>query len=194
MPKTAHRPSSSWLWFGILSCCAVGCGSADDRLVQLSEKSLTRQAEQNQQMAQQSTQVAQATSQLIEADAQARQELIAAQAQLQHDLHTERAGLDRNHEILEAERKELAAQRHRDPIIAAAVVEAATLLACLIPIVLCWAILRALRHEATDPALDEVLIQELIAPQLFLSERRPLSAPLLESHSQPIASASDQSE
>jgi hypothetical protein len=177
-----------------LSCCAVGCGSADDRLVELSEKSLTRQAEQNQQMAQQTTQVAQATSQLIAADAQARQDLIAAQAQLQHDLQTEREGLERNHGVLQAERKELAAQRHRDPIVAAAIIQAATLLACLLPIVLCFAILRALRHEATDSALDEVLIQELTAPQLFLSERRPSPAPLLENHSQPTASASDLSE
>jgi hypothetical protein len=135
-----------------LSCCAVGCSSADDRLAELSEKSLTRQAEQNQQMVQQTTQVAQATRQLVAADAQARTELIAAQAQLQHDLQTEREGLERNHEVLEAERKELAAQRHRDPIVAAALIQAATLLACLLPIVLCLAILRALRHEATDSA------------------------------------------
>ena len=170
MPKIAQRLSSGVLGAGISLFCVVGCGSTDERLVELSEKSLARQAEQNRQMLEQSTQVAQATRQLVAADAQAREELIAAQARLQHDLQAEREGIDRNRDELEAERKDLATKRHRDPNIAAAIIQAATLLSCLLPILLCLAILRALRHEATDPALDEVLIQELITPHLLLPE------------------------
>jgi hypothetical protein len=81
MPKIAQRLSSGVLGAGISLFFVVGCGSTDERLVELSEKSLARQAEQNQQMLKQSAQVAQATRQLVTADAQAREELIAAQAQ-----------------------------------------------------------------------------------------------------------------
>jgi hypothetical protein len=194
MPRTAHRLSPSVLGVGISLFCIFGCGSTDERLVALSEKSVIRQAEQNQQMLEQSTQIAQATRQLVAADAQAREELIAVQARLQHDLQAEREGIDRNRDELEAERKDLATHRHRDPLIAAAIIQAATLLACLLPIFLCLAILRALRHEATDPALDEVLIRELVAPHLLPPETGLLATPLLENHSQPAASASDSAE
>ena len=183
MPQITCRSRSGPLVFLFLA--VAGCGATDDRLIDLSERSLARQAEQSQQMAQQSTEVVQATRQLVEADAQARQELITAQTQLQSDLHTERTSLDRQHETLEGERKELAAQRHREPIVAAAIVQAAALLACVLPIVLCFFILSALRRESTDGVLEDLLILELTDPRSqLLLERSSPSVPSLPSSSQ----------
>ena len=70
MQQSTGRSRTGPLVFLFLA--VAGCGATDDRLVDLSERSLARQAEQSQQMAQQSTEVVQATRQLVEADAQAR--------------------------------------------------------------------------------------------------------------------------
>jgi hypothetical protein len=185
MPQIAHRSRSGPMLFLLLA--VAGCGATDDRLVELSERSLARQAEQNQQMARQSSEVAKATRQLVEADAKARQELITAQTQLQSELHTERTSLDRQHETLEGERKELAAQRHQEPIVAAAIVQAATLLACVLPIVLCFLVVSALRRETTSGVLEDMLILELTDPrsQLLLGTRPPSAPPLPNSSQLP---------
>ena len=148
----------------------VGCDTPAERLVELSERSLARQAEQNQLVARQSTEVAQATHQLIEADAKSRQELIAAQTQLQQDLQSERLSLDHQHRDLEVERKQLATQRQRDPILAAAIVQAAMLVAGVLPLALCFFVLLVLRRETADEALGELLIQEFVDPQLLLED------------------------
>ncbi len=170
MPTIVHRTSPLILLFLV----TVGCGGSDGRLVELSERSLARQSEQNQQTAKQSTEVAKATRQLVAADSQARQELVAAQSHLESELHTERASLDRQHELLEVERKELAKQRHREPILAAAIMQAAALLACVLPIFLCVYIVNALRRETPSAELEALLIQELAEPQLLIDRQLPL--------------------
>ena len=109
MPKITRHLSATPLL--LLTATLVGCGTPDERLVEMSERSLARQAEQNQLVAKQSTEVAQVTHQLIEADAKSRQELITAQTRLQQDMQSERRSLDRQHQDLETERKQLAAQR-----------------------------------------------------------------------------------
>jgi hypothetical protein len=81
MPMTVHRRRASWLLVGTLLSFVAGCGTADSRLVELSERSLARQAEQNQEMSKQSQQVAQATKDLVAADALARKEVVTSQAQ-----------------------------------------------------------------------------------------------------------------
>ena len=183
MISRKNRPSRSSLIVFLLLAIA-GCSSPDDRLLELSERSLSRQAEQNQQVAQQSTEVAKATRQLVDADAKARRELITAQAELQRNLHAERASLDRQHETLECQRNELAIQRHREPIVAAAIVQAAVLIACILPLMLCFFVLRALRREGTDAALGDLLVQELVDPHsLLLLENTLPSLPAPETNS-----------
>ncbi len=168
MPKITCL-SAIPLW--LLVTTLLGCGTPDARLVDLSERSLARQAEQNQLVVRQSTEVAQATHQLIEADAKSRQELITAQTRLQQDMQSERCALDRQHQDLETERKQLAAQRQRDPILAAAILQAAMLLACILPLVLCFFVLHVLRRETANEAFSELLIQEFVDPQLLLEDR-----------------------
>ncbi|GAG33437.1 unnamed protein product [marine sediment metagenome] len=95
----------------------TGCSTGDERLVELSRESVARQAEQNRLIARQSTEIAAAAHELVEADAQARNEFI----KLCRDLHAERSSIDGQRAELERDRREIAWQRHRDPMIAAAI-------------------------------------------------------------------------
>jgi hypothetical protein len=93
----------------VLLALITGC-KEDDQL----QRSLQRQAEQ----------IVGASRNLVEADAKAREELIELQQNLQEGVQTERHSLDRQHEELEAERQVIARQRHRDPLIATAIINA----------------------------------------------------------------------
>ncbi len=149
-----------------------GCEGGDGRLVGMARESADRQAEQNRQMAQLQGQVAEGARRLIEAGAQARQELTA----LQRDLRADQAEVGRQRDQLEAERREIAKQRHRDPIIAAAMMNVGLVLACLLPLVLCGYLLYVLRDSGTeDEAVTELLIEELVAdrPRLLPPSRPP---------------------
>ena len=171
----------------LLMLAAAGCGKPadmrDQRLVDLANESMKRQAEQNQQIAKQSQsiveesrQLAEAAKELVAHDAQARQELVEAQDRLNAQLNQQRIAIDAGRDQLEQERREIALQRHRDPILAAAVQSTGLILACLLPLVLCVVILRSLRNPVTDEeALTEFLVQEIVAeqPLLLSAETRP---------------------
>jgi len=134
-----------------------GC-SDDARLARLAERASDRQAAQNQEMARVTRESAEATKQLVEADAQSRKELVS----LQQDLRTDQAGVNEQRDKLEEERKAIVAHRHRDPIIANVLGNVGLVLACLLPLVLCWYLLRTMHDEtADDSVVAEVLIGEL---------------------------------
>ena len=134
----------------------TGCGPGDERLARLAEQSLHQQAEQNREM-----------SELNREVTQAHQELIG----LQHDLEEQQAEVNHQRDQLESERREIAEQRHRDPIIAAAVNNVGLVLACLIPLALAGYLLYCLRNQSDDEAVGELLIHELTTD-------RPLVLPL----------------
>jgi len=179
-----------------LMICTAGCSSSgDERLVDLSQESVNRQAEQNQAIAKQSEQVAQAAHELVEADAKARQEVIQLQVDLQKDAQADRRSLDRQHEDLENERRQVAQDRHRDPIIAAAIQDAVILVACLLPLVLAWFVIRGLRHEPDEAVLGDLLVQELVAEQPLLLPANFSHPQMIEHQAGPVVpdpSASDQ--
>ena len=104
--------------------------------------------------------VARGASQLVESDSKARTELAA----LQRDLQQDQAEIGRQRDQLETDRRQIAEQRHRDPLIAAAITSIGLILACLLPLLLCWALLRRppLDGEA-EAALAEFLVQDLIS-------------------------------
>jgi len=85
---------------------ATGCQDDQARHRQWVQESIQRQEKQNQQ-------TAETARRLVEADAQPRGELVALQQQLQ----AERTEVGRQRDALEQDRKAIAAQRHRDPII-----------------------------------------------------------------------------
>jgi uncharacterized protein YcfL len=124
------------------------------------DEALQRQAEQNAQMARHAQQIVETSRKLVEADAKARGELIELQQNLQESVQTERKSLDHQHEELEAERQTIAHQRHRDPLIAAAIVNTGILLACIAPLLLAFWVLRNSWGQESA-SVDELLIHEL---------------------------------
>jgi ABC-type transport system involved in cytochrome bd biosynthesis fused ATPase/permease subunit len=146
------------LSFVILLLTIPGCLNSDPQLTAWQEQ----QVEHIEQQAAQNTAAAKA---LVEADAQARQDLTA----LQHDLQTERAEVGRQRDALEVERKTLAAERQRAPIIAVAIQRVGFLALAALPLLLCWLLLRAPHGDQSTTELEELLILG------FADEVSPLS-------------------
>jgi hypothetical protein len=142
----------------LLLALIAGCNE-DQRLVEQAREADERQAEQNRQIAHQNHELAEATNKLIEADAKSREELVA----LERDLQAERAAVGRQRDALEAERKQIANQRRHESMLAECIGGAITLLACLLPLVLCWRLLAGWRGGGSDEALGELLTIELAA-------------------------------
>ena len=108
---------------------------------------------------------------LVDRDAECRQELNALQQETQSAIQVERQSLDRQREGLEAERRQIAGERQRAPIIAAAITQLGLILACLAPLALCAYLLWSLRSTAAeDEAVTELLVEELTSerPRLLL--------------------------
>jgi hypothetical protein len=142
---------------------------SDERLLQLSQQSLERQAEQSSQIARQSQAVIEASSELVEADAQARQELIG----VHHDLQTERQGLDSQRADLVAEQRLIAEQRYRDPLIARTLETLGWIAVALLPLWVALRLLRAVGPAAADldrveEGVTELLVQELATSPTWL--------------------------
>ena len=177
-----HRPAQRHaIAATLLMVLASGCSSSDDQILQ---QSLARQAEQNAQMARHTQQIVETSRQLVESDARARNELIEMQQHLQDGVQTERKSLDRQHEELETERQTIAHQRHRDPLIAAAIINVGILLACMAPLLLAFWVLR--HSWAQESAgIDELLIHELVTETPVFLPRPTLALPSAETASEP---------
>jgi len=139
-----------------------GCQSNENqRLAEMAERQLDRQAEQNQRMADLQEEVAEGSKRLVEADAEARREMIG----LHHDLQSERHTVGEQRDALEADRKQLATQRHRDPIIAESIRQIGLLLCCGLPLVICLLLLRRPIEPSSDQEIAELLIADLVSAQ-----------------------------
>ena len=145
-----------------------GCGPPHNELTPVVEEMTRRQAAQQEAVVRQSQDLSKASQQLVESDAQARRELAKWQAEVQSQIESERQAVDQERDSLEGERREIARQRHRDPLIAAALIQAATLLVAIMPLVLVLFLLRAARNEPADIPLAELLVHELSAEQPLL--------------------------
>jgi len=145
----------------------AGCSeSRDERLVVMAEKNIAEQVRQNERMAAQSVQIAEASKRLVEADSQARQEMLQAQAALQDEIQGARNNVDRQRDLLESERREIADQRYRDPIVAESIGAVGLTIACLLPLMLAGYVVHCLRHTVDgDEALSELLVMELAGEQ-----------------------------
>jgi hypothetical protein len=136
---------------------AAGCESDDQRLVDLAIDADQRQADQNRQIAHQNHELAEAANRLIAADAESRKELVA----LERDLQAERSAIGRERDELEGERRQIAAERHWDSVAGEAVSGGALLIGAILPLALCWFVLRGLWQDTEDDGLGEVLAEEL---------------------------------
>ena len=148
-----------------LMLTVIGCDEEENkRLAEMAERHLERQAEQNRQVTELQREVAEGSRRLVEADAQARQEMVA----LQREVQAERTEVGRQRDLLEGERRDLAAKRRLDPVIAAAITNIGLLLACLLPLVLCWYLLGRRVEPADDQAVAEVLLEDLVTDRPLL--------------------------
>jgi len=163
-------------------------------LADFARNSVDQQAKQNQAMARQSQTVAEesrklaeAAQQLVQSDAKARAEMIAAQERLTGQLDQQRAAVDTGRDQLEQERKQIAADRHRDPIVAARFQTVGLILAALLPLVVCIYVIRQMcRTEPDDRAVAELLVTELTADRPVLLPAPTLRpVPALEHHAGP---------
>jgi hypothetical protein len=143
----------------------AGCQNESERVAEVAREAAQRQAEQNRQMAQLQGQVAEGSRQLIEAEAKARADMAA----LQRDLQQSQSEVGRQRDQLEAERRQIASDRYWDGIVGSAITAAATLLACILPLFLCWAVLcRPGQEQEADVALAEFLTEELVSDRPLL--------------------------
>ena len=160
----------------LLISLIVGCGD-DPRLAKQAEQHEGRQYEQNLRMADLNKQVAEASKRLVEAEAESREKFLA----IQDNLRGDQAAIGKQRDALEADRREIAAQRNRDPIVAAAIIETGLYIACLLPLVLAGYLVYAMRHTASqdDAIVTEFLVTDIAAehPMLLGPPPEPLQLP-----------------
>jgi hypothetical protein len=166
-----------------------GCGRApDERLADLAQQSMVEQRKQNDRIADQSQavveeshQLAETAKALVEHDAEARRELIAAQQELTSQLNGQQSAIHTGHQQLEQDRREIAEQRHRDPLIAAVIQDFGLIIACLLPLVVAVFVIRQMQSQEPDQAaVAELLVLELTSeePRLLpglMSQRSALT-------------------
>jgi hypothetical protein len=147
----------------------TGCDE-DKRVAQVAKEAADRQAEQNQLMARQSQQTAEATKELVAADAKARKDLTS----LQQNLREDQAEVGKKRDDLELERQKIAAERNWDRLLAPVLSNFGVFLVITAALSFCTYILMGLRHEKiTEPSVEELLIEELVAEHPRLLPQRP---------------------
>jgi hypothetical protein len=152
---------------------AAGCSKPpdmrDQRLAEFAREAMTEQRKQNDRIAdqseavvQESRQLAEGAKEMVERDAEARRELVSAQRELNSQLNEQRSAVDAGRDDLEQERRQIAKQRNRAPLVAAAIQNAGLIIACLLPLIVCVVVIRQMRsEEPDDAAVAQLLIQEL---------------------------------
>jgi hypothetical protein len=181
--KQMNRPRSVVMCLALLMLGVVGgCGrSADERLAEFAQQSMAEQRKQNDRIADQSQavveeshQLAETAKELVEHDAEARRELIVAQQELTSQLNEQQSGIHTGHQQLEHDRREIAEQRHRDPIIAAVIQDFGLFIACLLPLVVAVFVIRQMQSQEPDHAA----VAELLVLELTADEPRLLPGPM----------------
>lgn len=143
----------------LLTC---GCNPPDQRLAELAETSLDQQSRQSQAIAENSRQIAEASRELVQADAAAREQFIRSGRELQTEIAQGYERIDQARAELEAERKSIAAQRQRDPIVAEAIGGVGLLITALAPLFIVGILLYVVSRAGPDEAaVSTLLIAEM---------------------------------
>ena len=169
----------------LLLLTVIGCSDSpdmrDQRLAEFAEQAVKEQARQNDRMADQSQavveeshQLAETAKELVEHDAEARRELIAAQQELTSQLNDQQATVDAGRGQLEQDRREIAEQRHRDPIVATAIQNTGLVIACLLPLIVAVYVIRQMQSQEPDHAA----VAEMLTLELTSDEPLLLAAPI----------------
>jgi len=160
------------------SLMAIGCEQDPDHLRPMTDL-VQKQAAPQESLVRQSERLTDASRQLVTADSESRRELVEFQSALQTRIDEERQALDRQRDGLDEERRAIAQQRHRDPLIAAALIQAATLLVAALPVLLIAMLIRGARQEPADTPMGEILVEELRSdrPRLEWDASHPFDKP-----------------
>jgi DNA repair exonuclease SbcCD ATPase subunit len=205
--KQTNRPRSVAMCLALLMLGVVGgCGrSPDERLADFAQQSMAEQRKQNDRIAHQSQavveeshQLAETAKELVAHDAEARRELIAAQQELTSQLNGQQSAIHNGHQQLEQDRREIAEQRHRDPIVAAVIQNFGLLIACLLPLLVAVLVIRQMQSQEPDhAAVAELLTLELTSDEPLLlpgPQRRSLTLTHDEEEAQHALIAGDSSD
>ncbi|MBI1313079.1 hypothetical protein GC176_17455 [bacterium] len=133
-------------------------------------------------MAELQEQVTAGSRALVEADAKARGEIIG----LQRDIQSERAAIGQQRDRLEAERKQLADERHTAPIVAEAITKSGLLLACLLPLLVCIRLLISQGHPVDDQAIWQILLDEATSDPHLLTQSHAEDAERIDDEPQRV--------
>ena len=141
---------------------SIGCNSDENaRVAELATQQLERQADQNRRMSELQQEVASGSRELVEADANARKEMVT----LQREIQAEQNQIGHQRDQLEAERREIADSRNRDPIIAAAITRVAFVVVSLLPLLICWLLLQQKVEPADKNEITELLLDDLVSAE-----------------------------
>ena len=144
---------------GMMVLVLAGCCGRDERLAVVALESSRQQAEQNLRMAQSQREVAAGARQLVEADARARQEM----AELHRGVASQQSEVGRQRDRLDDERRALGAERRRESLLGPVIGSAATVLACLLPLVICVLVLWPRPDPPEAAELTALLVEDLAA-------------------------------
>jgi hypothetical protein len=163
---------------------ATGCTSRDEAIAQLAAESAAQQARQSEQVAHASANLTAGAQKLAESSGRSQESLIA----LQRELQAEQATIGQHRDALALERMELAREQRTAPVVAMALQQLGLWLACLLPLILAWLVLRGSVVNDADQALADMLIEDLVSGD---SAGLPRSGPL---HATPAIPATPSSE
>jgi hypothetical protein len=137
----------------------IGCEEEERaEVAKVALEAAKQQAELNQEMSRLNREVAGGAKRLVEANAESQERLLA----LQSDLQGEQAEVGRQRDQLEVERKDIAAQRIRESVLAPVVAWMLPLAICGMALATCCCLLLSLRRAGDDEAaISELLIEEV---------------------------------
>jgi hypothetical protein len=137
-------------------------GSCNYSSTQIAREAADRQAQQNTVMAELNEEVASGTRRLVDADAQARQEIVS----VHRDFQAERRQLDTNWNALEEERRQMADRRQTESLLVPVAYYAGLVAVLTALLGFCWyVVVAANRSDHTDQELNAVLIETILADQ-----------------------------
>ncbi len=194
--RTLLRPVAMYVLL-MFALVIIGCGKPpdlrDQRLAEFARESMTEQRQQNDRMAEQSVavvagsrQLAEAAQELVLQDATARRELLAAQTELTSQLHDQRSRVDAGRDQLEQERRQIATQRTRDPLLAAAIYDVGLVLVSVLPLLVSLYVIRQMQVQEPDhAAVAEMLVLELTSQQPRFLQALAWQSETAEQHHDP---------
>ena len=144
----------------------TGCEEDENaQVAKVAIEAAKQQAELNQKMSRLNREVASGTKRLVEANAESQEKLVVMQGELQG----EQAEVSRQRDNLETERKDIAAQRIRESVLAPVVAWILPFAICGLALVTCCFLLFGLRRATDDEAaISELLVEELASERPML--------------------------